>query len=165
MGFDYGRPRSERGWGEERWGAGERDYGRVDYWRPGWPTSWNDPAYGGSAYTRMGSYGHGPFSGRGPRGYQRTDDRVREDVCERLTHDPWIDASDVEVTVRAGEVTLSGSVRDRADKRHAEDIAERAFGVREVHNNLRVTGGWENSPTREQTTTAGTPMAGTTSRR
>jgi hypothetical protein len=161
MGFGYGRPRYERG--EERWGAAERDYGHVDYWRPGWPGSGNDPAYGGSAYTRMGSYGS--FSGRGPRGYQRTDDRVREDVCERLTQDPWVDASDVEVTVRAGEVTLAGTVRDRGDKRHAEDLAERVSGVREVRNNLRVTGGWENTPTREQTTNAGTPMAGTTSRR
>lgn len=160
MGLEYGRPRTERSWGEERWGAGERDYSR-DYSRPGY---WNEPAYGGSAYTRLGSYGHGPFSGRGPRGYQRTDERVREDVCERLTQDPWIDASDVEVTARTGEVTLSGTVRDRSDKRHAEDLAERISGVREVHNNLRVTGGYESSPAREQIT-ASTPMAGTTSRR
>jgi hypothetical protein len=165
MGFDYGRPHAARGWGEERSGTGERDYGHIDYWRPGWPASWHDPAYGGSAYTRPGNSGYGPFSGRGPRGYQRTDERLREDVCERLTQDPWIDASDLEVTVRGGEVTLSGAVRDRGDKRHAEDLAERVSGVREVHNNLRVAGGLEHSPTREQTTTAGTPMAGTTSRR
>lgn len=168
MGFDYGRP---RGWGEERW-TGERDYGRsgeredgyVDYWRPGLPGSWNEPAYGGSAYARMSSYGRGMFTGRGPRGYQRTDDRMREDVCERLTQDPWIDASDIEVTVRSGEVTLSGSVRDRSDKRHAEDLAEHVSGVREVHNTLRVSG-WEGSPGREQTTTTGTTTAGPTSRR
>ncbi|MBI2186606.1 MAG: BON domain-containing protein [Acidobacteria bacterium] len=86
-------------------------------------------------------------------------------MAERLTQDPWIDASDIEVSVRAGEVTLSGSVRDRGDKRHAEDLAERVSGVREVHNNLRVTGGWEGSAGREQTTPAGTTMAGAGSRR
>jgi osmotically-inducible protein OsmY len=165
MGFDYGRPRTEPGSSEERWSTGERDYSTVDYWRPGWPAHWNDPAYGGSAYTRTGSYRAGSFSGRGPRGYQRTDDRIREDVCERLTEDPWIDASDIEVTVRAAEVTLSGTVRERGDKRHAEDVAERVSGVREVRNNLRVTGSWESPPGREQTPTAGTTTAGTTSRR
>jgi osmotically-inducible protein OsmY len=150
MGFDYGRPR-ERGWGEER-----------STTAPGW---WNEPAYGGSAYTRMGSYGLGSFTGRGPRGYQRSDERVREEICERLTQDPWIDASDVEVSVRGGEVTLTGNVRDRGDKRHAEDLTERVSGVRDVHNNLRVAGGWEATPGREQTTTAATPTVGAASRR
>lgn len=160
---DYGRGDYGRDWDYgHRMGF---DYGRVDYGRPGPPASWNDPAYGGSSYTRMGTYGRGTFTGRGPRGYQRSDDRVREDVCERLTQDPWIDASDVEVNVRGGEVTLSGSVRDRGDKRQAEDLAERVSGVREVHNNLRVAG-WEGSPGREPTTTpTGPTTAGTTSRR
>jgi hypothetical protein len=33
-----------------------------------------------------------------------------------------IDASDLEVTVKDGEVTLSGSAHARAEKRHAEDV-------------------------------------------
>lgn len=32
----------------------------------------------------------GGFAGRGPKGYQRSDDRIREDVCERLAEDPVI---------------------------------------------------------------------------
>jgi BON domain len=55
----------------------------------------------------------GGFAGRGPKGYQRADDRIREDVCERLAEDPDIDASDMEVTVKDGEVTLSGSAAGR----------------------------------------------------
>jgi osmotically-inducible protein OsmY len=102
------------------------------------------------------------YSGQGPRGYQRSDDRIREDVCDRLTDDPWVDASEVEVTVRGGEVTLSGSVRDRNDKRRTEDMIEGISGVREVHNNLRVTSGVDTG-TRPQATTGTTPP--TTTRR
>ena len=80
----------------------------------------------------------GPHRGRGPRGYQRSDERIHEDVCERLMEDRFIDASDVEVTVKAGEVTLSGSVTSRGLKRRAEDLAEMASGVTHVQNNLRV---------------------------
>ena len=82
------------------------------------------------------------FAGRGPKGYRRSDDRIREDVCERLTEDSHIDASDMEVVVANGEVTLAGSVQSREDKRHAEDVVESISGVREVHNNLRVAR-WE----------------------
>jgi hypothetical protein len=35
-------------------------------------------------------------------------------------------------------VTLSGTVRDRNEKRRAEDIAESVQGVSHVQNNLRV---------------------------
>jgi osmotically-inducible protein OsmY len=75
--------------------------------------------------------------GRGPKGYQRSDSRVLEDVCDRLTYSD-VDAENIEVHVEKGEVTLSGSVRDRADKRRAEDVVEEVAGVRDVHNNIRV---------------------------
>lgn len=76
--------------------------------------------------------------GRGPRGYSRSDERVREDVSDRLTDDAYIDASDIEVTVSGGEVTLTGMVPDRHTKRRAEDVAESVSGVSHVQNNLRV---------------------------
>jgi len=76
--------------------------------------------------------------GRGPRGYTRSDDRIREDVNDRLTDDGWIDASDIDVQVSSGEVTLTGQVRSRNDKRRAEDLAETVSGVKHVQNNLRV---------------------------
>ena len=79
------------------------------------------------------------FRGRGPKGYQRTDERILEEVCERLTDDPQLDASDIEVTCAAGEITLEGSVGSRADKRHAERLAEHCSGVIDVHNRLTVT--------------------------
>jgi osmotically-inducible protein OsmY len=78
------------------------------------------------------------FAGRGPKGYQRSDERLRDEVSDRLMADDTIDASDIEVQVRDGEVTLTGTVTDRMAKRRAEDCAEVVMGVRDVMNQLRV---------------------------
>lgn len=100
--------------------------------------------------TREGEAGAQHHRGRGPRGYRRSDDRIREDVNDRLTDDPYLDASDIEVMVSSGEVTLTGTVHQRSDKRRAEDVAERVSGVTHLQNNLRV----KPSTTSEATTLA-----------
>ena len=82
--------------------------------------------------------GGGPHRGRGPKAYVRSDGRILDDVSDRLADDSWLDASDIEVQVADGEVTLAGTVEHRRDKRHAEDLAERVSGVKHVQNNLRV---------------------------
>jgi osmotically-inducible protein OsmY len=82
--------------------------------------------------------GEGRFRGRGPRNYRRSDERVREEVCDHLTDNEWLDASEVEVNVVAGEVILAGTVDSRYAKRLAESIAESVTGVANVQNNLRV---------------------------
>ncbi len=78
------------------------------------------------------------YRGRGPKNYQRSDERIREDICERLTYDDAVDASDVEVNVSDALVTLSGTVHDRYEKRRAEDIADSVTGVKDVQNEIRV---------------------------
>ena len=80
----------------------------------------------------------GPYTGRGPRGYRRADERIHEDVCDRLTEAGDVDATDIEVKVVAGVVTLSGSVTSRIAKRRAEDLAEGVRGVNDVQNQLRI---------------------------
>jgi hypothetical protein len=74
----------------------------------------------------------------GPKNYKRSDQRIREDVCDLLTFDGAIDASDIDVVVEDAEVTLNGTVPDRAMKKMAERCAERVRGVRDVHNRLVV---------------------------
>ncbi len=76
--------------------------------------------------------------GKGPKGYARSDERIREDVSDHLTQDDLVDASNIEVLVADCECTLNGSVTTRGEKRRAEDIAERIMGVKHVQNNLRV---------------------------
>jgi hypothetical protein len=80
----------------------------------------------------------GPFAGRGPRGYKRSDERIKEEICDRLTAHGLLDASDVEVQAQNGEATLTGYVDSREAKRAAEDCVEDVVGVREVHNHLRI---------------------------
>ena len=79
-----------------------------------------------------------PYYGRGPKDYRRSDDRVREEVCDAMTDDPLLDASEITVAVSQGEVTLTGSVTTRDQKRRAEDVAECISGVRDVANQLRI---------------------------
>jgi len=78
------------------------------------------------------------YAGRGPRNYHRSDASIYEEVCMRMTVHGQLDASDIEVTVENGEVTLQGSVRERRSKRLAEDIADRVSGVQDVHNRLSI---------------------------
>lgn len=76
--------------------------------------------------------------GKGPRNYKRSDERILEDINDRLCDNPYLDASEVEVRVSEGNVVLSGSVENREAKRLAEDIAESVSGVENVENGLRV---------------------------
>ena len=103
--------------------------------------------YGGGAefYSVTGMYENplldktrGSHQGKGPKGYKRSDERIHDEVCERLTRHPLIDASLVEVHVQDGEVTLTGEVLDRRMKHMAEDVADEVSGVRDIHNQLRV---------------------------
>jgi hypothetical protein len=78
------------------------------------------------------------FSGRGPRGYKRSDERIHEEVCDILEAHPHVDASEVEVEVKEGIVTLQGTVHDRQQKRFAEDAIAHLRGVVDVSNRLTI---------------------------
>ena len=132
----------------ERFSESAREPTHGAYWSPE-RSSFSDFGRGSesSSYGRGGSfgrggemstYGAGQHRGRGPKGYRRSDERVREDVCECLTEDEHIDASNIEVQVKDCEVTLTGTVNSREEKRHAEDLIDGLPGVRDVTNNLRV---------------------------
>lgn len=82
--------------------------------------------------------GHGRFFGVGPKGYKRSDERIREEICDRLTAHPDVDASDLEVDVSKGVVTMTGSVATRHEKRIAGLIADDALGVDDVDNRVHV---------------------------
>lgn len=112
---------------------------------------WDPPAYEG-AYDQHRfappyaswhqRHGHSPRPLHpGPKGYTRPDERIREEVCDRLWQAGELDASDVEVSVEKGEVTLTGSVPVRAMKYAIEDLCDHVGGVVEIHNQLRVRRG------------------------
>ncbi|WP_042880005.1 BON domain-containing protein [Cupriavidus necator] len=96
------------------------------------------------ARERERGYGHyhEPYHERerhaGPRGYQRSDDRIRDQICERLSYARGVDVSDVSVEVSSGVVTLAGTVPSRSQKYYIEDLADSTYGVTEVNNDIRV---------------------------
>jgi osmotically-inducible protein OsmY len=133
---NYGGNDSGRGSGyrEPDYWNSERSFGDTSRYAASdtYGTQWNRQTYDTRDWQERS------YTGRGPRGYQRGDERIREDICDRLTEDPRIDASDVDVQVANGEVTLTGSVRTREEKHLTENLIERTTGVREVNNNLKV---------------------------
>jgi osmotically-inducible protein OsmY len=129
QGEDSGRPSfssnpsggSRSGWGGQDYGASSAGTGA------GWGASRGDVANRES------------YAGRGPKGYKRSDERIREELSDRLMDDDNVDATEITVQVQGGEVTLTGTVPGRSHKRRAEDLAESVSGVSEVINNLRVS--------------------------
>jgi hypothetical protein len=89
----------------------------------------------------------GQFRGKGPKDWTRSDERIREEVCELLSDADDIDASEITVKVENGEVILDGTVDSRWVKREAEDVIWRARGVKDVQNHLRVRSEKESSST------------------
>ncbi|MGH7710178.1 MAG: BON domain-containing protein [Gemmatimonadaceae bacterium] len=98
---------------------------------------------GGREYASLGRPLRRPnFAGRGPRGYRRSDERIREEVNERLARHPDLDATDIDVRVSDAGVVLLGVVEDRRAKRLAEDIVEEVWGIDDVRNELKVRRGF-----------------------
>lgn len=87
---------------------------------------------------RNTQWGSGPHAGKGPKGWRRSDERIREEACEALYLDRRIDASEIEVAVEAGIITLQGQVDSRDTKRAVERCVEDIPGVTDVQNRLRV---------------------------
>ena len=146
---------SGNSWAGNNWGTSYGDYNRGawgsnDYnrdhnnrgWFGGGGSDWNrgSQATGGrddrGFFEKIGdALG---LSGKGPKNFKRNDDRIREDVCRYLTDDHRVDATEVDVDVREGEITLRGTVDDRRQKRIAEELCESVWGVKDVKNELRV---------------------------
>jgi osmotically-inducible protein OsmY len=81
-----------------------------------------------------------PRFAKGPKGYRRSDERMREDICDELMGMQDIDSSDVEVNVTGGAVSLTGTVPDRSMKYRIEQVADRCTGVVDITNLIKVRG-------------------------
>ncbi|HEX6314867.1 MAG TPA: BON domain-containing protein [Gemmatimonadaceae bacterium] len=133
---------------EMRWGRQQGLYGSSEI--------------GGALSSHRSQRDYQSHIGKGPKGWQRSDERLREEVSEALARHPDIDASEIEVRVQNGEVTLTGSVQERKAKRMAEDVAEDVFGVKDVQNQIKVTGGLMNKLFGDKDVTTGAEREGRT---
>jgi BON domain len=122
----------ERGPYSSAYGYRATSYRATGRWQP--EDEWG---FSGSLESRP----TGAFVGRGPKSYTQSRERIVDRVSERLTDHPDLDASEIQVDVQDGVVVLQGKVRDRGQKRMAEDVAESVSGVRDVRNELDVDKG------------------------
>lgn len=74
---------------------------------------------------------------RGPRGWVRSDERILDELCERIVR-AAVDASELSVAVEGGEVRLEGDLATREERRVVVDLAERVLGVTAVTADIRV---------------------------
>jgi osmotically-inducible protein OsmY len=155
--YERGQEDQSRQWRGQRSDYENRNYGNQSGGSQGFGQSSGSRNYGGGGRDIQGSsrnyaqsYGQSndqnyrsasgsqSFRGRGPQGYQRSDERLKEMICERLTDDPNIDASNVTIDVTSQIVKLSGTVDDRSTKYEIEELVERMGGVKDIDNQLRV---------------------------
>ncbi len=92
--------------------------------------------------------------GKGPKNYTRSDDRIKEDVSDRLEDHYSLDASEIDIEVNDGDVVLTGTVESRYAKRLAEDLADDCSGVKNVENRIRVDSNWHQNRSNATTTTS-----------
>lgn len=78
------------------------------------------------------------YSGVGPANYRRSDERIYDDSSDALYKCAEVDASDIEVSVHEGIVTLKGTVESRIEKKVAEMTVERMPGVKDIDNRLVI---------------------------
>ena len=122
-----------------------------DYEVGGGSGDWRQYAPGGSWYGREDfedgrrrdtgfddGASRGPYAGKGPKGYRRSDAQITEEASQRLYRDGQVDAGDIEVSCKEAVLTLKGTVHDRRMKRLAEDCVASVFGVADVVNELRI---------------------------
>lgn len=99
----------------------------------------------GSTVSRLSDYGfyntgtaEARYGRQTPKGYTRSDERIKDDVCGHLYHANDIDLSEVTIESKNGTVILEGTVPERRMKHRIEDIAEQCIGVNDVENRIRV---------------------------
>lgn len=150
------------GYGASRGGGGLHEYGTPGYETSGYDTdlgytgqslggrgvgsqfrAGSETGYGSSAGYRFGTYQgdvgyQRSYRGMGPQNYKRPDERIRDDIYERLTDSHEIDARQISVEVNQGSVTLSGTVPERQMRYAAEDLVEACMGVSNINNQLKV---------------------------
>ena len=141
--------KTRRRHGYRGYGSGfDRGFGGAVHWGRGFSGIGSPGESSATTLPHAGMFedSGGPYAGRTPKGYARSDERIREDICDELTRRPDIDPGRLTVTVANSEVTLEGAVEDLESRRLADEIASRCIGVRQVHNKLRVEPAGEKKP-------------------
>ncbi len=69
-----------------------------------------------------------------------SDDKIFDQVRQKLANDPDVKGAGFTVTVKNGAVTIQGTVKDAHARDKAEKIAKKVKGVTSVNNQLKIFG-------------------------
>jgi osmotically-inducible protein OsmY len=67
-----------------------------------------------------------------------TDDSIYDNVRRKLASDPIVKGGALQVDVKQGTVTLTGTVDEQKQKDRATKLAKKVSGVKSVTNELKV---------------------------
>ncbi len=114
-------------------------YAGTSRYSQGYSDSGYSQSLGQQGYSNPTGIGSAVMQNRGqaPKSYKRSDERIQEDVYERLTHS-GMDCSDLEVSVKSGVVEIKGEIDSRTCKFQAEHIADSVSGVKDITNQIKV---------------------------
>ena len=76
--------------------------------------------------------------GKGPKGYQRSPARIKDEACEILARDFELDASGITIDLENRVLILKGEVNSRRDKRRAEWLLEELPGIEDIRNLISI---------------------------
>jgi osmotically-inducible protein OsmY len=71
--------------------------------------------------------------------FHKKDHQIQKDVKSELNWDPSIVSDDIDVSIKDGKVTLTGTVPHFYERYSAEEAAYRVGGVRSVEDDLEVS--------------------------
>lgn len=157
--YGGGQSSSYRGGDGGSWGSSQREnFGDSGSQQSRWSDGEGSSSYYGGTYRRtsqpysyQGGSGmlisesatlYGPYTGKGPKNYKRSDQAITEEANQALERHGEVDASEIEVTCNNGVIKLTGKVENRRAKREAEECVERVYGVTDVMNELKVDKGF-----------------------
>ena len=154
MGSPTSSRRGYSSFGEPNFHGGRDERDEETWNRSGSEWSGMSQGFGRSEQRSMSS--GSSRTNRGPKNYKRSDERIKEDVCDRLSQSD-LNCEDVEINVKNGEVTLTGTTDSGHERREIERVAETIPGVQDVTNQIRIKR--ETSRTGDSRTSEGRSMS------
>ncbi len=91
-----------------------------------------DPSYRDQYEIKRNYYGFGP------KGYKRSDQKLKDEASLLLNQDPILDSSNINIEVFNNVIYLRGFVDSRKDKKRAELLIEDIFGIEDIQNQLKI---------------------------
>lgn len=73
-----------------------------------------------------------------PKKYQRSDESIMDHIADVLTYSPDVDATEVTIAVKDGNVILSGTVPERGMIYLVDELLDEVHGIKDFDNHLKV---------------------------